>query len=98
MFLYGPNFLFLYCFYYYLAHSNREEGVYVELIFDVLNYYSVISCLNYTILFEPIEKMESGAGVLFYKIAEYAGLTIIPTMECFSTTIQKKLQGNLSAF
>ena len=42
--------------------------------------------------------MEKAPGVLYYNISKYADLEVIPVMELFSTTIQNKLQGNLSAF
>ena len=42
--------------------------------------------------------MEQVPGVLFYKLSKYAELDIVPMMELFSTVIQNKLQGNLSAF
>ena len=45
-----------------------------------------------------IPAMELCPGVLFYEISEYAGICSIPLMESLSTSIQKKLNSNLSAF
>jgi len=41
---------------------------------------------------------ELSAGVLYYKISEYAGLNSILLMETLNTTIQEKLHTNSSAF
>ena len=71
----------------FLAQSLIDESTPLRDLFDIRQE---ITC--------QIPSMDKSAGVLYYKIAEYAGLYSIPVMELLSTSIQNKLQSNLSAF
>jgi len=71
----------------FLAQSPIDESTPLRDLFDIRQE---ITC--------QIPSMDKSAGVLYYKIAEYAGLYSIPVMELLSTSIQNKLQSNLSAF